>query len=296
LSQERFDLEIAAYVLITFAALLAGWVSNILANRFPIEDRPLFGPIHCMRGGEPLRWYDHFPLFGFLFQKGVCRHCGKSLPWRFPALETLMVIGLVAAWPRFQNAPLYIYIVNAFYIVLMILVGAIDLRHRLIFPVMIYVGCIVALVTGFFSGGHPDGLLPDGLGSVALGALFCGITFQLLYWLAIAIYRVRALGFGDVLLAVLIGMTLGFPASVASLFMGAVLNGIAAVLVWILGRKKRREFIPYGTTLCAATALSIIFGEAVWRWGPLGMLTDLLGLLFNIIYRLLANIFGIQIS
>lgn len=289
-------MEILAYILCGLAGLGAGWVANIVANRFPIEERALFAPLRCMKGGEPLHWYDHFPVFGFLLQKGVCRHCGKKLPLRFPLLELLLVACFVTAWARFQNAPLYIYAVSVFYITLMVVVGAIDLRHRLIFPAMIYLGCLVAILTGILSGAHPDGFLPDGIGSGILGALFCGITFQLLYWLAIAIYRVRALGFGDVLLAALMGFILGFPGSVAALFMGAVLNGIAAGLVMLLGKKGRREFIPYGTTLCLATMLTIMFGESVWRWGPLGILTDLLGLLFEIIFRFMLNILGVQAS
>jgi leader peptidase (prepilin peptidase)/N-methyltransferase len=285
-------LTIIPYILTALAGLFTGWIANIIAHRFPIEERAIFAPLRCLRGGERLRWYDHFPIFGYLFQKGVCRHCGKKLPFRFPLLEILMVAAFVGAWPRYENLPFYIYAINIFYVALLLIIGAIDLRHRLIFPAMIYLGCIVSIVAGIFNDPLYRPFIPE-LSAALIGALFCGITFQLLYWMAIAIYRVRALGFGDVLLAVLIGLTLGFPSSIVSLFMGAVLNGIAAGLVWAFGKKGRREFIPYGTTLCIAAALVLMFGDSVWRWGPMGMLADLLGIGLNIIFRFFASIFGL---
>ncbi len=275
---------IIPYALIVIAALAVGWFSVILTHRFPIEERALFAAPRCMRSGEKLNWYDQFPILGYLAQRGICRHCGKQLPWRFPLLEVLVVICFVAAWPRYENSATYIYIVKAFFIALMLVIGAIDLRHRAIFPVMIYLGSIVAIVVAIF--GPEKGLLPD-LGLSILGALFCGITFQLLYWLAIAIYRVRALGFGDVLLAFLIGLILGFPSAAAALFMGAFFNGVAALSVLVMGKKGRREFIPYGTTLCVATIMVLMFGDVVWRWGPLQLVGDLLIVIFAAVARIL---------
>jgi len=264
---------------------VVGWLSVILTHRFPIEERALFAAPKCMGSGEKLSWYDQFPIVGYLAQRGICRHCGKKLPWRFPVLEGLVLICFIAAWPRYETSPIYIYVIKAFFIALMLVIGAIDLRHRAIFPVMIYLGSLVAILVAIF-GPENGGLLPNP-GNSILGALFCGITFQLLYWLAIAIYRVRALGYGDVLLAFLIGLVLGFPSAAAALFMGAFFNGVAALSVLVVGKKGRREFIPYGTTLCIATIMVLMFGDVIWRWGPLGLVGDLLIVIFGAVSRIL---------
>ena len=174
----------------------------------------------------------------------------------------------------------------------MITVGVIDWKHRLIFPIMLYFAGAVALIGSLVTGPHPDNLMPDGLGSSLLGAAFGGVVFYLIYWLALAIYRIRALGYGDVLLAITIGLILGFPRAASALFMGSVLGDFVALVYLIVRRRKRRDFIPYGTTLCLGVVLIMMFGDTVWRWGPFLYVADLLNLLFTIIFKFINQLFG----
>ncbi len=282
------------YLIVIVVGLWVGWVANIIAQRLPSEDldKPLFGPLHCVRSGEKLGWLDTLPLFGYLSQRGVCRHCQKKLPLRFPLLEASMAICFALAWPLYEKQSLVVYCFNAFYIAVMITVGTIDWKHRLIFPIMLYFAGAVALIGSLVTGPHPDNLMPDGLGSSLLGAAFGGVVFYLIYWLALAIYRIRALGYGDVLLAITIGLILGFPRAASALFMGSVLGGFVALVYLIVRRRKRRDFIPYGTTLCLGVVLIMMFGDAVWRWGPFLYVADLLNLLFTIIFKLINQLFG----
>lgn len=282
--------------------MAAGWVCNVIGQRFPIEDKAIIAPLYCVRCKEKLRWYDSFPLFGWLFQRGKCRYCHKSLPIRFPILEFCMVFCFVGSWFRYQNAPLIVYLINLFYTALFILIGAIDWRHRLIFPIMIYLGCFVAIIAALFI--TPTVLepfkgqtyLPENIGSAIAGLLFCGFITLLLYWLGIAVYKVRALGFGDVLLAILIGLSMGFPRSMAALFLGAIFGGFTGAILLLTRKKGLRQFMPYGTGLCAGAVLILVFGDGIWRWGPLALLGDVLSLIFNLFFRALARIFGIEIS
>ncbi|MEI6044525.1 MAG: A24 family peptidase, partial [Chloroflexota bacterium] len=273
--------------------LWVGWVANIVAQRLPSKnlDKPLFGPLHCVRSGERLRWYDTLPIFGYLSQRGVCRYCKKRLPLRFPLLETAMALSFALTWSLYEKQPIT-YGFNIFYISVLITIGVIDWKHRLIFPVMLYLTGLVAIVASLVTGSHPDNLMPDGLGSSLLGAAFGGVVFYLIYWLALAIYRIRALGYGDVLLAIMIGLVLGFPRTASALFMGAILGGFVALAYLLVRRKKRRDFIPYGTTLCLGVVLILMFGDTVWRWGPFLYVADLLNLLFTIVFKLINQLFG----
>lgn len=277
------------YVMTFLAGLCAGWVTNVVAERFPVVEKPLFGPLRCVRSGEKLVLLDYIPVLGYVLQKGRCRHCGKQLPWRFPLVEILLALAFTFAWANYENEPLYIYLINAFYILLLAVIALIDWRYRLIYPVMIWGGVIVGIIVGLVSGPHPDNLLPDGIVSVLLGVGLGGGMFYLIYLVALAIYRKRALGFGDVLLAILIGVILGFPRAISGLFLGAVLGGVVAVGFYFFGRKRWRDFIPYGTTLCIGVILIIIWGEAIWSWGPFGMITSLLQLFFLVILRVVFN-------
>lgn len=282
-------LSVLPYALTFLAGLCAGWFTNVIAERFPVVEKPLFGPLRCVQSGEKLVFLDYIPVLGYVLQKGKCRHCGKPLPWRFPLVEILLGLAFAFAWSNYETGPFYIYCINACYIFLLAVIALIDWRYRLIYPVMIWGGVIVGIIIALVSGAHPDNLLPDGIISVALGIGLGGGMFYLIYLVALAIYRRRALGFGDVLLAILIGVILGFPRVISGLFLGAVLGGVVAIGFYLFGRKRWRDFIPYGTTLCIGVILIIIWGEALWSWGPFGMITSLLQLFFYVILRVVFN-------
>ncbi len=282
-------MSILPYVLAALAGLAAGWATNVLAERFPKVERPIFGPLHCVRSGERLTLGDVLPVIGFALQRGRCRHCGKPLPWRFPAVEIFMAVAFAFAWPLYQDLPLYIYCVNLFYIFLLTTIALIDWRHRLIYPVMIWAGCGVALVVAVLSGPHPENSLPDGLGNLLGGAAIGGGLFYLIYLIALAIYRRRALGFGDVLLAILIGAMMGYYRVAAALFLGSVLGGVVAIGFFFVGGKRWREFIPYGTTLCLGVVLIIIWGQAIWQWGPFGLISFFLNIVGLYVINLLTG-------
>lgn len=286
-------MAVITYLLICLAGLATGWFANIIAQRLPIEDRPLFGPLRCVRSGERLRWFDTFPIFGYLIQRGRCRYCQQSLPLRFPLLEFLIVLCLVVAWPFYSNQSLAAYIFNAFAIALLITIALIDWRLRLIFPIMIYSGVLVAVVAVLVAGSKTaDSRIPDNLLSLLLGAGVGAGLFLLIYWLSIAIYHIRALGFGDVLLALLIGAENGFPRVVSALFLGSIIGGIAALIIFASRRKKRRDFIPYGTWMCFGAVLVLVFGNTVWQFGPLQTLAGLFDLMFTIVFEWLNRVLG----
>ena len=282
---------IIPYLLAFVVGLLAGWLTNVVAVRFPNAERPLLGPFHCVRCNHALTVRNSLPVLGYLLQKGRCRYCERPIPWSFPAIELTLGLAFAFAWPMYEHQPLYVYLVNLFYIFLLMTIGLIDWRHRLIFPVMTWAGCLVAIVVALFFGSQPDFLLPDGLGSVLIGAAVGGGLFYFIYIVAYGIYKRRALGFGDVLLAILIGAMVGFPRVVSALFLGAVLGGVTAVGYFLIGGKRWRDFIPYGTTLCLGVMLILIWGPAVWNWGPFGLLTWFLRVIFGWVGQ---QVFGMQ--
>ena len=57
------------------------------------------------------------------------------------------------------------------------------------------------------------------------------------------------LGGGDVKLMAAMGFWLGFPAVFYALFLGALLGSIAGTILIILGRKQRKDYIPFGPFL-----------------------------------------------
>jgi leader peptidase (prepilin peptidase)/N-methyltransferase len=178
--------------------------------------------------------------------------------WGPPALCAVLfaVFGFQLGW---QAALL----VRSLWVAVLVQIIFFDLEHRLILDRVSYPAMLLAFGLGFvtFSGWTPHLDLGAGVEHLLTG-LAAGVAFLLLAVIGALIFKTEALGFGDVKLALLIGLMLGMrrpeTATLRALFYGIVLAGVAS-LVMILARYKRaRDFFAYGPYLAAGT-LVVLF-------------------------------------
>ena len=111
---------------------------------------------------------------------------------------------------------------------------------------------MIALAYAGTASRRADALLWSSVGAIAAAALFL-----FLYGLALAIYKRRALGFGDVLLAALIGAMAG-PDTAMALLIGMLLGAGGGLLLVALRVRTMRDYIPYGAYLCAGTIITLL--------------------------------------
>lgn len=147
--------------------------------------------------------------------------------------------------------------VNSIHIAILLLIIVTDLEHRLIFNAVVYPAMLIALVGSFFVT-LDENSLPLSL----MGGLVGLLLFGLLYLLANLIYgRERIpLGLGDVKLAALLGLMLGFHRIFFCLFWGIVLGGVITLLLLLSGRVGRRTALPYGQYLALSGIGFLIWG------------------------------------
>ncbi len=133
------------------------------------------------------------------------------------------------------------------YTAFLLTVLAIDLETRRVLNVMVGPAAVVALLASFLPG------MPGPVAALVGGAAGFG-GFLVLF----VIGRGRAMGFGDVKLAGLIGLMLGYPAVVPALALGIVLGGVAALALLIARKAGRKSYIAYAPYL-ALGALAVLF-------------------------------------
>ncbi len=71
---------------------------------------------------------------------------------------------------------------------------------------------------------------------------------------------------GDVVLAGLLGLMVGFPLVFIALFLSILAGGIVAAALLISRRKKRREMMPFGPFLCLGGMVTLLWGKELLGW------------------------------
>ena len=123
-----------------------------------------------------------------------------------------------------------------------------DLEHRLILDRVIFPAMGLALAVSIFN--HPWWAgLATGLGA--------GLLFALIALIGALIFKAEAMGFGDVKLAVFIGLLLGWPQTVTALFYGVFLAGVVSI-GYVIWKRSLKGTIAYGPYL-AVGALILLF-------------------------------------
>ena len=259
--------------LIFLAGLAVGFLVNVVATRIAAH-RPLLGPLHCTRAMHPLTPVQALPVAGYLLQGGRCSTCGKRISLSYPLVELATAVLFLFGYLLEGFGPAYLF--HASYVAFLMLVLIIDWKHRDIYITVIAGGCGIALLGSF--------LLPDMTPWGALiGAGVAGLFFLLAYIAAKLIFpRIEEpLGAGDVLLALMMGLMLGWPNVVGALLVGPLIAGAAAVLLLLSRRSKLGDFMPYGVALCAAAILFLVYPSPFAEALHLPALSYVVSNLFN---------------
>jgi leader peptidase (prepilin peptidase) / N-methyltransferase len=123
-----------------------------------------------------------------------------------------------------------------------------DFEHRLILDRVMFPAMALALIASLFQQPWWAG--------IATG-LVAGLLFLFLALVGSAIFKAEALGFGDVKLALFMGLLLGPLPTVQALFYGVFLAGVVSV-AYIVWHRSMKGTIAYGPYL-AAGALIVLF-------------------------------------
>ncbi len=214
-------MTLSLFVTAGLAGWLAGALGNLAADRLPDLALPALarGPWHY----NTLPWY--------AARHGVCPCCGLSRPWRVPVLEAA---GIVTFAVTAGLAPdVAAMLVGWLYVAFLLAVFVIDLERRRVLNVMLAPMAVGALALSLLPG--QPGLLNALLGG-AVGLALFGV---------LAVIGRGALGMGDVKLAAVVGLMLGYPAGLYALVGGIFLAGLAALLLLLTRRATRKSTMAY---------------------------------------------------
>ncbi len=162
---------------------------------------------------------------------------------------------IVFAAFAFGVASFPVLAVRSFFVVVLVQVIFFDYEHHLILDRVMFPSMALALLVSVFGGRLGLWDQPWWVGiAVGVGA---GLVFLFFALVGYAIFKAEALGFGDVKLALFMGLLLGWPYTATALFYGVVLAAIGAI-AFIVAHRSVKGTIAYGPYL-AAGALIVLF-------------------------------------
>ncbi len=212
--------------------VVIGSFLNVCIYRIPNNQSLISPPSHCGNCDTRLKWKDLIPIVSYLWLKGKCRYCESKISMRYPLVEGLTGILLVGIYLRYG-------------------IALIDYDTTDVYSSVVYSGMAVGItfilietvayshsITNYIIGGL------IGLGVIGLIYVLTG-----------------GMGVGDIEIAVLCGLFLGWKLEIYFLLISFIIGGTIAVMLIASKKKSKDEYIPLGPSLAMGAYIVLIIGE-----------------------------------
>jgi leader peptidase (prepilin peptidase)/N-methyltransferase len=240
--------------------LLIGSFLNVVIVRVPAGRSVVRPRSACMTCEQPISERDNIPVLSWLLLRGRSRCCNEPISGRYPLVEAVtgVAFGALAAWLGLSwLLPAMLYLAAISIALTMIDLELFRLPNAIVLPS--YPVAAVLLTVPALVEGEPRRLL---------GAVIAAASLYAFYFLLLIVYP-AGMGFGDVKLAGVLGLYLGwfgweFP--VVGTFAGFLLGGLVGLVLMILGRAGRKTQIPFGPYMIVGAWLALAFAAPVTDW------------------------------
>ena len=240
--------------------LVVGGALTTLMARIP-NGEPLLHPgPRCRTCEAPIALRDQVPVLSWLLLRGRCRACGTAIPARYPVVEG--VTGLLFLGTALWLGPSWALPAGLYLAALTVVATAIDIDHHRLPDVLVLPSYPIMLGLLLLATAGPEDFAD--LGRAVLG----GVAMFLGYFV-LALINPSGMGGGDVKLAGVLGMALGWvgwwPVLVGA-FAGFFIGAFAGLVLLLLRRASRKSHIPFGPFMFVGTYVGLLFGEDFGRW------------------------------
>ncbi len=222
----------------------------------------LKGRSMCSKCGHPLSAIDLAPLFSWVALRGRCRYCKQKIddnPLIEVSLPLLLLITFIF-WPYSIQNPLEYTLFGIWVLMMTCFVALVAydakwylLPDKIVLPLTV-LSVVFVLLRSFLTG-DPTQIYQ----ALAAGLVLSGI-FLTMY----IVSKGTWIGFGDVKLAVSLGLIVGTPLmALLVLFIASLLGTFVALPQLLTSGRSMQRTIPFGPYLLLGTVLVFLFGKAL---------------------------------
>ncbi len=246
------------YLLILLIGAVMGSFYLCIGTRLPLK-KSILGRSECDNCHEKLNWYELIPIFSYLFLRGKCHHCHKKISFEYFIIELMTSLLFLVGYLHFGlNIQYYIYLVI---VSCAIVIFITDFKYMVILDSTLIISSVLIIILKYFEIGFKN----------TLWAILFGIclffTMYLIRLFGNFLFKRESLGGGDIKLAFLIGLTIGYP--IIGYEMGLICLIFAAFLalpyaIAVLYLNKKNE-LPYGPFLIASLVIMFVFYDKFYN-------------------------------
>lgn len=252
------EVKIIADIFVVILGLCIGSFLNCVVYRLEQNKSFLKGRSFCPACKHELCWKDLFPVASWIFLGGKCRYCKEKISVQYPVVEIITGVIFLLISLQTTNYSLQTIINLAFWFYLassLIIIFIYDLKHYLIPDKVLLPAIIIAFLFQVLN------YKLQTTNYILAVAIAFGFFFAL--W---AISRGQWMGFGDVKLAILLGLILGFPNIIVGLFLAFFIGSIIGIILMAAKKKQMKNQLPFGPFLIIGTFIAFFWGQNIINW------------------------------
>ncbi len=226
-------------IIILILGGIIGSFINMLCHRLPRGLDIIFKRSHCVKCGFILKMGNLIPVFSWIFARGKCVNCKKSIGISYLAVEllTITVFLLIQSKFGFGQKSFILMMLSA----ILITISVIDLKHYIICDSLLVAILPIAIFLGFENG--------KTLVEMFSMAIFALLFFIFLNYIFTKILKKDSLGFGDVKLFSLCFLMLKWSQIPFFLFLCGIF-GVGTSLLW--NKISQSKVFPFAPAICLA--------------------------------------------
>ena len=237
--------------------LAVGSFLNVVIYRVPRRQSVVAPRSACPSCGASIASRDNIPVVSWLLLKGRCRKCDTPISVRYPLVEFVtgsLFAGAAARLGFDGSLPAFLILLAG-----LVALSFIDVESLLLPKEIVY------SLLGLVAFSLEIAAMATGQWHRLFVAALCGLAWFLLFF-AINFANPKYLGFGDVRLAPVLGLALGWLGIryvLLGFFAANLLGAVIGIFLIATKRMARDQQIPYGVFLAIGTALAIFAGPAL---------------------------------
>ncbi len=206
----------------------------------------------CPKCRKQLVWWQLVPVVSFVILRGRCFNCQKPISFIYPLVELLTAISFIFfALNLGKDQGWVMILLGLLAITILIFIVFYDLKKFLILDLSVLLGILIALAISILAGT---------LSSNLISAILLSAFFGLIYLLS----KGKWMGFGDVKLAVFLGLLNG-PLVFLTLIVASWLGTLIGLYLILFKKGGLRTQLPFGTFLGLAAIAVFIWGDYLAR-------------------------------